>query len=408
MNVFYNRRQKLIDSLGNNEGVLIFANPESHDYHFVQDNNFLYLTGLKIPNAILLIQKSNDKGFSRLFIERNIPERIVWDGKKMEKEEACEISKIEAISYLDEFEDSIAYPLTMLGKIFINLNGIKYGMPLNKQAMFIEQARKTNPNVFYTDVTPKMSPLRSIKDEWEVKQIQQAIDTTEAGIRRIYANAKVGMKEYELEAMLYHTMLSTGYRKWGFLPIVAAGNNATTLHYGKNNTTIAENELVLLDVGSSCENYSADISRTFPIAKTFTKRQKEVYSAVLDVQKNIIDLMVPGAKMADLNAKTVELITEKLKELGLIKEDSEYRKYYMHSVGHHLGLNTHDLGARDSVLEAGNVITCEPGIYIPEEGIGVRIEDDILVSNGKPINLSANIPKEIEELEEIRTKALSK
>ncbi|HOQ80410.1 MAG TPA: M24 family metallopeptidase, partial [Candidatus Cloacimonadota bacterium] len=210
-----------------------------------------------------------------------------------------------------------------------------------------------------------------------------------------------GMMEYELEAMLHFEMQKKGCRNYGFVPIVAAGKNAATLHYVDNNTIIEDNQLVLLDVGASQNNYSADISRTFPVNGKFTDRQKEVYQEVLNIQKEIIAMVKPGVSMGDLNKRTRELMFASMTKLGLIKEESEIIKHYMHGIGHHLGLDVHDIGARDSVLKEGMVITVEPGIYIADEAIGIRIEDDVLVTADSHRVLSAFIPKEIDELERL-------
>ena len=247
-----------------------------------------------------------------------------------------------------------------------------------------------------------MVKLRAYKDEWEISQMVRAIEITGKGIRRIYKNAEVGMHEYELEAMYLYEVYKNGLKHIGFKSIVAAGKNATTLHYEKNRAKIQKGDLVLLDIGALCNNYSADISRTFPIEQKFSQRQKDVYSGVLSVQKAIIDMVKPNVKISDLQNRTKELLRDVLYDLKLIKNDEELSKYYMHGVSHHLGMDTHDIMPRDSILEAGNVITVEPGLYIPEESIGVRIEDDILVTENGHKNLSAMIPKEIDELEEFR------
>jgi Xaa-Pro aminopeptidase len=244
-----------------------------------------------------------------------------------------------------------------------------------------------------------MIPLRSVKTKWEIEQMQKAIDITGDGIKNIFKKSKIGMMEYELDAILKYEINRNGLKHIGFKSIIASGKNAATLHYEQNDSKIGKDEMALLDVGAACNGYSADISRTFPVSGKFTKRQKEVYSEVLAINKKIIKMVKPGIGMKELNEKTVELIQKSLIKLKLIKDKKDYRKYYMHSIGHHLGMDTHDLGARDSVLEVGNVITIEPGIYIPEEKIGVRIEDDILVTKTGYKNLSENIPKEINELE---------
>jgi Xaa-Pro aminopeptidase len=250
--------------------------------------------------------------------------------------------------------------------------------------------------------------MRAIKSDWEVMQLQKAIDITGKGILDILENARSGMMEYELEAMLFYRMQRSGVQRWGFDPIIAAGINAATLHYEKNECQISSGDLVLLDVGASYNNYSADISRTFPISGTFTERQRELYSLVLEVQKEIIAMIKPGIQIATLHKASRELLAEGLIKIGLIQTPDEVSKYYMHGIGHFLGMDTHDINplGHSVVLEPGHILTVEPGIYIPEEKLGIRIEDDVLVTAEGHCVLSQNIPKEIAELEEIRREAL--
>lgn len=393
------RRKKLVKQIKEKELVIIFAaSVPKYPRYFLQDNNFKYLTGLDIPDAILVVSKQK-KTVMELFIERGIPEMEVWVGKKMTKAEATKTSGIERISFLDEFERKIGFYLAPSIKVYANLGDNNIDKPINKSQNFINKAKQHFPHIAAADITELMVPLRSVKTKSEIEQLQKAIDVTGKGIKDIMEKSKTGMMEYELEAILQYNVTSKGLRHMGFKPIIAAGGNAATLHYEQNNSKIGKDEMVLLDVGAACNGYSADISRTFPVSGKFTKRQKEVYSEVLDINKKIIKMVKPGIGMKDLNEKTVELIQKSLIKLKLIKDKNDYRKYYMHSVGHHLGMDTHDLGARDSVLEVGNVITVEPGIYIPKEKIGVRIEDDILVTKTGYITLSGGIPKEINELE---------
>jgi len=392
-------RKELIKQLKSKELIIVFATSVvKYPRNYLQDNNFKYLTGLDVPDAILVISKQK-KPVIELFIERGIPEMEVWIGKKMTKEEATKASGIEKISFLDEFERKIGFYMAPSFKVHTNVGYNSIDKPLNKQQNFIFKAKQHFPHITAVDMTKIMIPLRSVKTKWEIEQMQKAIDVTGEGIKNIIKKSKVGMMEYELEAILQYEVTRKGLRHMGFKPIIAAGGNAATLHYEQNNSKIRKDEMVLLDVGAACNGYSADISRTFPVSGKFTKRQKEVYSEVLIINKKIIKMVKPGIGMKELNEKTVELIQKALIKLKLIKDKKDYRKYYMHSVGHHLGMDTHDLGARDSVLKAGNVITIEPGIYIPEEKIGVRIEDDILVTKTGYKNLSENIPKEISELE---------
>ena len=397
------RRKKLIKQLKEKELVIVFATSvPKYPRNFLQDNNFKYLTGLDIPDAIFVISKQK-KPVMELFIERGIPEMEVWVGKKMTKEEASESSGIEKISFLDEFERKIGFYLAPSFNIHTNLGYNSIDKPLNKQQDFIAKTKRYFPHITAVDMTKIMIPLRSVKIKWDIEQMQKAIDVTGEGIRNIFKKSKADMMEYELEAILQYEITRKGLRHMGFKPIIATGDNAATLHYEQNNSKIGKNEMVLLDVGAACNGYSADISRTFPVSGKFTKRQKEVYSEVLKINKKMITMVKPGIGMKELNEQTIELIQKALIKLKLIKDKNDYRKYYMHSVGHHLGMDTHDLGARDSVLKVGNVITIEPGIYIPKEKIGVRIEDDILVTKTGYVNLSVSIPKEIEELENLNS-----
>lgn len=394
------RREALFASLETGDALILFAALEENLAKFRQDNNFLYITGLEAPNAIYFAYKGQNVA-EHLFIQRGIPEREVWDGKKMSTQEAQEQSGIQSVMYLDQWSDTLSMYAPSIKRIYANIGVPALDMPLSYPMFRLQPLKERYPNIEITNINTKLSPLRKVKSEWEISKLQRAIDITGKGLLDIFEQAEVGMMEYELEAILYFRMQRSGLPHWGFAPIIASGINAATLHYGKNNCQIAAGELILMDVGASHHNYSADITRCFPISGTFSERQKAVYAAVLRVQKEIISLIQPGVKLIDLQSKTRELITQECKELGLIQDDDEVIKYYMHGVSHFLGMDTHDLGGRDAVLEAGNVITVEPGIYIPDERLGVRIEDDVLVTESGYCVLSQNIPKEIEEIEEI-------
>lgn len=403
------RREKLCDRLQNKEAVILFANTStSIQLQFMQDNNFLYFTGLFVPDAVAVFRKSEGFLISTIYIPRNKPERIVWEGKKMLPAEATDLCGISNIVYVDEFDENIVGTLAVCEKIYVNSGMPALCEPMNRALLFANRVKKLYPHLQFVDMTDLIRPLRSVKDQYEIDQLQKAIDITGLGIENVMKQAHVGMNEYQMEAIIYYHMLDNGLRHWGFTPIIATGINAATLHYSENNTVIQENELILLDVGAACQNYSADVTRTFPVAEKFSDRQKEVYAEVLYIQKEIIAMIKPGIGINALNEKTTQLMQEALIRLKLIEDKKDFRKYYMHSISHHLGLNTHDVGARDSILNEGAVITVEPGIYIPEERIGVRIEDDVLVTKNGHRVLSVNIPKEINELEAIRQKALAK
>jgi len=395
------RREKLFNSLNDQDAVILFAALEAKLQKYNQDNNFLYLTGLNTPNAIYFGYKGSKANVEYLFIQRSDPEREVWEGKKMSVEEAKEQSGISNVVYLDDFDNLLTNFCPAIIRIFSNIGQQVINAPLSYAMFRLQPVRERYPQIKIHCITEMIAPLRKVKSEWEIMQLQKAIDVTGKGILDILEHAEAGMMEYELEAMLFYRIQKSGLKHWGFAPIIASGINAATLHYEKNECQIGHNDLVLMDVGASYMNYSADISRTFPISGTFSERQREVYAAVLRVQKEIIDMIRPGVGLMDLQTKTRELLTTELIAMKLIEDATELSKYYMHGVSHFLGMDTHDLGGRDAVLEAGNVITVEPGIYIPEERLGVRIEDDVLVTEEGYCVLSQNIPKEISEIEEI-------
>lgn len=404
--IFAARREKMAESLSDGENVIIFAKPSVTLDKFFQDNNFLYFTGLNHPELIYVGGKFAGKFNDMLFIERSDPERIVWEGEKLDAEEATRISGIKRVSFLDEFYPTLSGMAVFMKVIHSNLGFADLTKPPNLPMFMLEPLRQRHPQIEIRQLNDLIAPLRKIKDDWEIQQLQRAIDITGQGIVDIMNSAREGMMEYQLEATLFYRMQDSGLQRWGFAPIIASGLNAATLHYEKNEGKIGKGELVLMDVGASCNNYSADITRCFPIGKTFSPRQKQIYGLVLDVQKQIIALIKPGIKLSLLNQTTVELLSEGMLSLGLIGKKEQYSRYYMHSVSHFLGMDTHDLGGREAVLEPGNVITVEPGIYIPEEMLGVRIEDDVLVTKKGHKVLSAAIPKEIDAIEKIRRLAL--
>jgi Xaa-Pro aminopeptidase len=394
------RRERLLSGLEDRNAVVLFAALEQKLQQFRQDNNFLYLTGLNTPDAIYLAIKST-KNFEYLFIQRGDPEREVWEGKRMTVEEAKEICGISNVYFLDQFDEVLGNFCSTIDTIHANIGHLHLSRPLSYAMHRLSPLRERFPQIVVKSIEDAITPQRKIKSEWELMQLQRAIDITGKGILDILESAHSGMMEYELDAMLFYRMQRSGLKHWGFSPIIATGINAATLHYEKNECRIEAGELVLMDVGASYMNYSADITRCFPINGTFSERQKQVYCAVLSVQKHIISLIKPGVELSELNKTCKDLIALALIEIGLITDAEEVGKYYMHSVSHFLGMDTHDVGGRSAVLEAGNVITVEPGIYIPEERLGVRIEDDVLVTAEGFCVLSQNIPKEIHEIEDI-------
>lgn len=401
------RRERLAALLSDGEYVIVFANAQCKLQKFRQDKNFLYLTGLNHPELIYVAGKYGSRFNDMLFIERSDPERIVWEGEKLDAKEATRISGIKQVRYLDEFYPTLSGMCPLMQVIHANLGFAGLNQPPTLAMHMLQPIRDRQPQIQIKQLNDLITPLRKIKDNWEVKQLQKAIDITGQGIEDIVSSATAGRMEYELEATLFYRMQMNGLQAWGFAPIIAAGINAATLHYEKNNCRIGENELVLMDVGADCNGYSADVTRCFPIGKRFTARQKQIYSLVLDVQKKVIAAVKPGVKLSELNDITKKGLAEGLIALNLIDSEDQVGRYYMHSVSHFLGLDTHDLGGREAVLEEGNVITVEPGLYLPEENLGVRIEDDVLVTKTGHKVLSAKIPKEIKDIEKLRRRVIA-
>lgn len=393
------RRQKLLEALEANNAIVLFAARQGKLEKFKQENNFLYLTGLNIPHAIYLAIKREDRPMEYLFIESRSSERVVWEGEVMSKEEASELSGITNVLGLEEFESTLEMYCPSLGTLYANIGPVSLSLPLPYALFRLNPFRERFASLLIKDINGLLTPLRKIKSEWEIEQLQRAIDITGEGIMDIWRMAKAGMNEYELEAILFYRMQRSGLKHWGFAPIIASGINAATLHYEKNECEIKDGELVLLDVGASYLNYSADITRCFPVSGKFSPRQAAVYNSVLKVNKTIIELVKPGVKLGELQDESRKLLAAEMFDLGLIRHPRDVGRYYMHGIGHFLGMDTHDLGGREAVLEPGNVITVEPGIYIPEEDLGVRIEDDILVTTEGNKNLSSHIPKEIDDIE---------
>ena len=404
---FKSNRENFSNLMKNNSMAIISAKKSQQGTlpaDFVQKGNFFYLTGLKIPNSILLFSKNDKKTDELLFIERNIPEYEVWIGKKMSQKQASEISGIKKIYYLDEFSRYLHLIAIQSETCYYDYETSSIQFDISTELLKLSQIRQHYPTLKIEKSSTLLTKLRNKKHKSEIENIKKAISITRSGIMTILKKVKFGMYENELEAYFAFETIRLGAKQYAFSPIVASGKNATILHYEKNCSKIGKNDLIVLDVGAKYNEYCADITRTFPASGKFTKRPKEIYNEVLQIQKKIINFAKPGISIFELNKKAIKLITEALFRLNLIKNDEEYKKYYMHNIGHHLGLEAHDSLEKNSKLVSGNVITIEPGIYVKEEKIGVRIEDDILITKNSAEVLSSKIPKEIEEIEKIMVK----
>ena len=382
---------------------------------FEQHRDIFYLSGIDQEESILVLFPNAYEKKQReiLFIRKTDEHIAIWEGAKLTKAQANDISGIQTICWLEDFEAVFQKLSTQCDTFYFNTNE-HYRQSVETQTRedrFIKWCKKQYPAHSNAKSNPILQKLRSIKDDEEIKQLQTACDITEKGIRRLLSFLKPGIWEYELEAELVHEFLRNRSKGFAYEPIIASGMNANILHYTQNNQQCKAGELVLLDVAAEYGNYSADLTRTIPVSGVFTKRQREVYNSVLRVKNEATKLLIPGMIWKDFHLEVGKLMTSELQGLGLLDkadiqnenpESPAYKKYFMHGTAHHLGLNTHDYGLLHLPMEANMVFTVEPGIYIPHEGFGVRLEDDVVIQkSGAPTNLMKNIPIELEDIESI-------
>lgn len=407
------RRKRLLENKPENTAVVIFsgcAPMKSQDeaYPFAVDRNFFYLTGIARENMILVMRKNYLGEYSEtLFIEPYDEVLAKWVGGRMREAEATEISGIGNIANVGDFPDRLNSMVEYsrgLGKLTFWLDLWRYrkdqaDTPAHRLAATLQQKY---PAVAIADINGDMAAMRAVKDEKELAFMRQAQEHTRVAIEAMMRHARPGMNERELEGAFDFALMKQGVRQHAFASIIAGGARATTLHYAENNQIVNDGELVLIDLGSACGNYSADISRTFPVNGKFTDRQKELYNTVLEAQRIVIATAKPGMTTRELNKLVEDYYESRLDDLGLRKEGKTVRDYYFHGVSHQLGLDTHDICTeRERVLKPGMVITVEPGLYVEDEAIGIRIENDVLITETGCEDLSAAIPRTVEEIEAI-------
>lgn len=378
------------------------------EYPFEVNRNFYYLTGINQAEVILVLLKNESLKEAHLFIEENDPVLVKWLGKKLEPVEASEISGIEIknIHYSKDFNsfifnlfNSTRTTYGTYNKIYLDLEQRPLPGYTNQALEYAKVIQRDYPAVTIKNCYEDIVYLRMYKHPEEIALIKESIETTRGGILDLMKSSAPGLYEYQLEAYFDLWIKYYGNKKRSFDTIAAAGKNATILHYIDNNDVLKEDELILFDLGCQTEFYVSDISRTFPISGKFTKRQHEVYEVVLDANKKCIEFLKPGVTWKEFNDYAKKLLSEGCKKLGLIKDDSELSKYYYHSIGHSIGLDTHDPALHQYPIIEGMVVTVEPGLYIEEEGIGIRIEDNILITKDGRINLSKDIIKEADDIE---------
>ena len=382
---------------------------------FQQDRNIYYLSGVDQEESILVLfpDAPKDKHKEILFLKETNEHIAVWEGEKLTKDKALETSGIKTVYWLKDFHKIFHEVMSQADTVYINTNE-------HYRANHDTKTREDRFNVWLKDNYPahqvaKSNPIlqrqRSVKHQLELDIMQQACNITEKAFRRILKHTKPGVWEYELEAEIIHEFIRNRSKGFAYTPIIAGGLNATVLHYIENKDKCKDGDLILLDVGAEYANYASDMTRTIPVNGRFTDRQKQIYKAVNKVKNEATKLLVPGVFLDEYHVEVGKIMTSELLDLKLIdkadvqNENPEwpaYKKYFMHGTSHHMGLDTHDYGLIHEPLKANQVLTVEPGIYIPNENIGIRLEDDVVVqTQGEPFNLMRNIPIEIEEIEDL-------
>ncbi|MGB5321654.1 aminopeptidase P family protein [Lutimonas sp.] len=416
--LFIKNRAKFAKKMAPNSMAIFNSNdiyPISADstLPFAQHRDILYLSGVDQEESVLVIFPDCPKKENReiLFLKETNEHIAVWEGEKLDKEKALETSGISTVYWLQDMEKILFELMTQAETVYINTNE-HYRANVEtetRDARFIKWLKEKYPAHSYKRCQPIMQRLRSVKEPQEIEMIQKACDITEKGFKRVLGFMKPGVMEYEVEAEFIHEFVRNRSAGFAYTPIIGSGYNACVLHYIENNQPCKEGEVVLMDVGAEYANYASDMTRCVPVSGKFSERQKEVYNAVLRVKNAAAKMLVPGTIWADYHVEVGKLMTKELLGLGLIsKEDVDkedpnwpaYKKYFMHGTSHHMGLDTHDYGILTEPMVAGMVFTVEPGIYIPEENLGIRLEDDYVIQDsGEPINLMKNIPIEIEDIE---------
>ena len=414
--LFIENRSRLAGLLPSNALAVLNANdtcPTNADgnQNTVVNSDLFYLTGVEQEQTLLLIYPDADEEKHRelLFLREPTAENELWEGRKLSKSEARKLTGIENIHWLSEFPALFHRLICECDHVFLNSNEHKRAVVEveSREARFAAATMRKYPLHNYRRLAQLLHRLRAIKSEAEIHLIRKACALTDQGFRRVLSFTRPGVFEYQVEAEFAHEFTSHGGRM-AYQPIIAGGLNACSLHYLANEQICRDGELLLLDVGASYANYNSDMTRTIPINGKFSRRQRQVYNAVLNVLRQAITGLVPGKKIKDWQKEVEQMTERELVNLGLLSarqikgqdpDQPAFKKYLMHGVGHPLGLDVHDVGITTKPIEAGWVMTVEPGIYLPEEGFAVRLENNVLITDRGPVDLMADIPIEADEIE---------
>lgn len=383
-------------------------------YEFKQNSDMFWLTGIDQEEcAVVIFPDCPVEAYREaLFLKRTNEHIAVWDGHKYTKEEGTAASGIKNVFWMDEFDGLMRAVINMASYVYLNTNenDRASNTASYKDLSFALQMRERFPLHHYERAAPIMQRLRSVKSPLEVEYMKHAVELSNKMFQRVLKFIKPGVKEYEVEAEVIHEFVRNGGTGHSFTPIVASGKNACVLHYVDNADTCKDGDLVLLDTGAEYGNYISDMTRTFPVNGRFTKRQKEVYNAVLRVMREAKKMLKPGVLLMEYHGEVCKVMEKELVDLGLLTMNDiknqnpawpAFKKYYMHGTSHFLGLDVHDVGMRYEPMQSGMMFSCEPGIYIPEEGLGIRLENEILITDNGCIDLMEHIPLEADHIEEL-------
>lgn len=416
--LFSDRRKSFAKKMSRGSVAVFCSNdpmPRNGDqfYPFRQDTALFALSGLDQPGTIVVIFPDAEKKSHRemAFILPEDPEHAIWHGERYSTREARNISGISTIYPLAQWDRIMPVLIKSAKAVYIppRYEGEPANEVLSPGTRFLEKLKQEYPQKIFLLSEPLLKQLLMIKHPLEIEIMKKAVDVTGQAFKSVLRTIRPGLKEYEVEAELTYALAKKGCYH-AFEPIVASGKSACTLHYVRNNRLIGKDELVLIDFGAEYANMAADMSRTIPASGVFTKRQKAIYNSVLAILEEITQIMRPGITLKELNMEAGKRVERELIKLKICtKRDIRrqdpasplHRKYFMHGISHHLGYDVHDLSDRNAALKPGMVLTCEPGLYIREEGIGIRLENDILITRGKPKNLMADIPVDPDDIEEI-------
>ncbi len=418
--LFIKNRKKFTSQMESNAVAIFNSNdiyPISADstMPFQQHRDIFYLSGVDQEESVLLLfPDAFDPAHKEILFLKETSELIaIWEGEKLTKETAFETSGIKTVFWLEQMPTILKTIFAQADKIYINTNEHTRANTETetREDRFTKKLKEDYPAHQYRKSAPILHKIRSVKEKEEIDLMQNACHITEKGFRRILNFIKPGVFEYEIEAELIHEFIRNRSKGFAYTPIIGSGANACVLHYIENNQKCNDGDVILMDFAAEYANYASDLTRCVPVNGKFTERQKNVYNAVLRVKKAAEKLLVPGTFLKDYHTEVGKLMESELLQLGLIDQTDiknqnpdwpAYKKYFMHGTSHFIGLDTHDVGLWTEPIKAGMVFTCEPGIYIPEEKLGIRIEDDLVVQeSGAPFNLMKNIPIEAEEIEDL-------